>query len=88
MADIIDRSNDVAQVYLESSLTWKRKEGPEPTGHCLNCEAELHDERRWCDADCRDDWTKRHPVVDRTPEQMRRHLVIGDIPEGRADDAE
>jgi RNA polymerase-binding transcription factor DksA len=30
--------------------------GPEATGYCLNCGLPLPEPRRWCSADCRDDW--------------------------------
>lgn len=30
------------------------------TGYCYNCGVPVIDPRRWCDADCRDDWEKRH----------------------------
>lgn len=29
------------------------------TGYCLNCAEPLHPPQRWCDAACRDDWSKR-----------------------------
>lgn len=29
------------------------------TGLCLNCGTPLADDRRWCDADCRDDWERQ-----------------------------
>ena len=28
------------------------------TGYCLNCGESLEGDRRFCDADCRDDWQK------------------------------
>jgi hypothetical protein len=28
------------------------------TGYCLHCGEDLPSERRFCDADCRDDWEK------------------------------
>jgi hypothetical protein len=31
----------------------------EATGVCLNCEAPLAEGRRWCNADCRDDWERQ-----------------------------
>ena len=30
-----------------------------PTGFCLNCEEPIDDDRRFCDAACRDDAAKR-----------------------------
>jgi hypothetical protein len=29
------------------------------TGRCLNCDADVEGEMRWCDKDCQDDWNKR-----------------------------
>lgn len=29
------------------------------TGWCLDCGEEVPSPRRWCDADCRDQWEKR-----------------------------
>jgi hypothetical protein len=28
------------------------------TGKCLWCEKELHDDRRWCSTECRDEFAK------------------------------
>lgn len=30
------------------------------TGLCLNCEVAVDYPRRWCNADCRDDWEKEN----------------------------
>lgn len=37
----------------------RRKEEPQATGACLECEAPLEGARRWCDAGCRDMWERR-----------------------------
>jgi predicted aldo/keto reductase-like oxidoreductase len=29
------------------------------TGYCLNCGEDLPIDKRWCDADCQQDWQKR-----------------------------
>jgi hypothetical protein len=36
------------------------KASPAATGQCLNCQADLPPNLRWCDIDCRDDWQARH----------------------------
>lgn len=61
MGDIIDQANDAADLFLRSALS-KRQRNVTHTdgiGLCLNCGADVEDTRkRWCDADCRDDWQK------------------------------
>ncbi len=61
--DEIDRANSMTDIYLDIALK-TRERGPkiEPTGKCLYCEAPLPDGRRWCDADCRDDWQAENPI--------------------------
>lgn len=57
MADEVDVANDRAQAERDA-LAQVRK--PEPvifcTGRCLNCNARVGKDRRWCDGDCRDAW--------------------------------
>jgi len=57
MADVLDQATDYEERDRELALR-NLDRGPviAATGHCLNCEAPLPAERRWCDADCRDDW--------------------------------
>lgn len=57
MGDDIDSTQD--RLELEEKLRKKYTPKVEPlksTGHCLYCNAELHDDRRWCDKDCMDDY--------------------------------
>jgi len=78
--DFVDRSNDVAQVYLAESLAWRKPEVAAPGGQCLNCGADTEPSARWCDADCRDDWERLTPqqrVV--TPEQRRRSFGFSGV---------
>lgn len=42
--------------FRELALNNKKPEGPRAIGHCLFCNAQLTDNRRWCDAWCREDW--------------------------------
>lgn len=60
MADLIDDANETAELFLRISQGRRSISSlPEPTGRCFNCDAPLDDPaRRWCDADCRDDYLK------------------------------
>jgi len=59
MADEIDIANDEAERILESQLSIRKPIGPMFTGHCHNCEEQVEHPRRFCDADCRDDYEAR-----------------------------
>lgn len=57
--------NDVASeqedAFRRSAMvTSKKPEGPAPTGACLYCGERLPKPMRWCDADCRDNWSEQH----------------------------
>jgi len=41
---------------LARNLAKRKPEGPGATGRCLHCGEILPAGRRWCDAECRDDW--------------------------------
>ena len=41
-----------------AQIAARKPEGPQATGACLSCEEPLAAPRRWCDADCRDDFEK------------------------------
>lgn len=60
MADIVDVTAEREPHNMKLALLRsKRQEGPVATGWCLNCDTELEDDgRRWCDAECRDQWEK------------------------------
>ena len=66
MTDTIERiadENDLAshhqELFTRHALAKRKPEGPEPTGECLRCYAPLPGgQRRWCDAECRDDWER------------------------------
>ena len=59
--DVFDQATQREEKDRELSLQARLPAGPKPTGFCLNCgpDVPLDDGRRWCDADCRDDWTRR-----------------------------
>ncbi len=57
MADIIDQGNEAAELFLQASLSRIKPVTHTGIGLCLYCGSELFDdERRWCDAHCRDEW--------------------------------
>lgn len=45
----------------EIALQNRRPAGPQPTGHCLYCEAPQPAGHRWCNAECRDGWEREQP---------------------------
>lgn len=59
MADILDQADDAVEMLLRASISTKKKAGPQADGTCHNCGEHIADGLRWCDTDCRDDWTKR-----------------------------
>jgi hypothetical protein len=58
--DICDKGAQTADLLLDVALRNRQRGANLPTpgiGICLNCGADLDDAtRRWCDAECRDDW--------------------------------
>jgi hypothetical protein len=59
MADLADMAQ--MQEPPEGTLVPKRPEGPQPTGHCLNCSEPLPESnRRWCGHECYEDWSYRN----------------------------
>ncbi len=66
MADEADRAQAVIDLLLDAAIAGVKKPGgPKPAGFCLKCGAPLDQDRRWCDADCRDDWQRA--AVRKTP---------------------
>lgn len=56
-----DQASDTAQFFQEVSIRnalSKSVVGPVATGSCLNCTEPVEKPKRWCDADCRDDWQR------------------------------
>ena len=58
--DEVDRAQ--AQMEMMEQLIPRRVQDNAPcaTGVCLWCGAPVAEGRRWCDADCRDDWEYDH----------------------------
>lgn len=57
--DEIDMGSLRAEQDLERALKQRKPEGPEATGICLFCGEVVAPAKRWCDADCRDEWQRR-----------------------------
>jgi hypothetical protein len=62
MADIIDKANDLVEMTEKFALESLRSQKPKAlfTGFCLHCEIVVEEPKRWCDADCRDQWEVRN----------------------------
>lgn len=66
MSDIADDANDTAEVFLQSALLKQQRNAkatPAGIGFCLYCSEEVEGDRRWCDAECRDEWQTRQGRV-------------------------
>lgn len=64
--DEIDKANNRVQEMLEESLAKRKPFGPKAFGFCYFCNEPVADGRRWCGAECRDDWQKleKSPKLD------------------------
>lgn len=58
MTDIFDRASEREQLERDLAISSARKSASsaQATGHCLWCNAALSQGKRWCDAECREDW--------------------------------
>lgn len=60
MSDDADRVQE--QMEMMELIQAKHRKAPKleanPTGSCLNCGMNVKS-GRWCDIDCRDDWSRR-----------------------------
>lgn len=75
MTNFADEASERTEAQIEQALASRKPEGPRATGYCLGCgeylvtiqrrgtvgpDREVRDmTRRWCDAQCRDDWERR-----------------------------
>lgn len=61
MADQFDLASEYEELERLSCLN-RLKSGSQPTakatGQCLYCEEPLPEGRRWCNAECRDEWER------------------------------
>ena len=60
MSDEIDKVNDHVQFLLDHEIAKVRVSAKpiEATGECLSCGEGLDSGKRWCNADCRDEWQR------------------------------
>lgn len=58
--DEADLTAERLEREMERLLALRRASGPAPTGECLWCGEPLAPRLRWCSAECRDDWERRH----------------------------
>jgi hypothetical protein len=57
--DISDKATQQEEMMLAKLVKHRKPEGPQPTGYCLHCGEMIQEPKRWCDADCRNEWEKR-----------------------------
>lgn len=56
-ADQLDNASDIETAEREHMIQKARSSTKvQATGHCLYCNAELPNNKRFCDEWCRDDW--------------------------------
>ena len=59
MVDDVDRATEQVQKSIEDTLKNIDTTIPKNiTGECLTCGLSVDNERRWCNADCRDNYEK------------------------------
>tara|TARA_R100001530_G_scaffold41634_2_gene31857 strand:- start:464 stop:649 length:186 start_codon:yes stop_codon:yes gene_type:complete len=59
MVDEVDKANEQLEKSIENTLKNIDTTIPKNnTGKCLSCGLDVKDERRWCSADCRDNYEK------------------------------
>ena len=60
MTDDIDKLNELMPTFDHINQYKSKRDVPDiaqAIGYCLNCGEPIED-RRWCDADCRNDWER------------------------------
>ena len=57
MSDNLDIAAEREELERTFAQAIRKPAGPVATGRCLHCD-EVSDDRRWCDADCRDAWQR------------------------------
>lgn len=58
MSDDIDRAQSEVERATAEAMRARKPSGPAATGRCLYCDESLDDQRRWCDAEHREQWEK------------------------------
>jgi len=61
MADMIDDAQQATELNLKQAL-YRRRAVPNltATGFCFYCDEPVELPRRWCDAECRDEWQREN----------------------------
>lgn len=54
-----DRLEKILEGQIQEAAHRASKQVP-ATGYCLNCDEPLQPFKRWCDAECCADWSKRN----------------------------
>ena len=65
-ADMLDQASENESKERERLIERARRAKPIlATGHCLCCNAELKNGKRWCDEWCRDEWQLEQEAIKR-----------------------
>lgn len=59
MSDEADKAAVQEELFRQAALIVRHRVGPSYNGHCLNCGEPVERPLRWCDIECREDWSKR-----------------------------
>lgn len=59
MPDQFDLASEQEEKFKDIAKQYRLPEGPPATGTCYNCGDTLAEGHRWCNAECRDDWTRQ-----------------------------
>jgi hypothetical protein len=66
MSDDADQADLLIEAALQDAIAAARRPtGPVATGYCLWCDEPLAAGRRWCGAECRDEWERGHDAARR-----------------------
>lgn len=57
--DDADRATEQEEMARQAALIVRHRVGPVWTGFCLWCGEPTAKPRRWCDAECREEWERR-----------------------------
>jgi hypothetical protein len=61
MADDVDVANDRIEQLTQAALTMIDTRVPDnDTGECIWCNEPVNDKRRWCCAECRDQYQQKY----------------------------
>lgn len=60
MTTLDDQATEREEQFRDAALSARKSEGPAPCGQCHNCGEVVPGVLRWCDQECRDDWTARN----------------------------